>query len=313
MSPPHLLLALVIDLGWGFNFIAARVGVTEIPPLLFITLRFTLVLILLSPFLRWKRGMMRDIFIVALFAGVLQFAFMFTGTAASNASVAAILAQLQLPFATLLAIVFLKEHVGWRRWSGIGLALVGMAVLGFDPLIIHYWLGALLVTLASLMTAISQIFMRRMKEIGVLELQAWIAAVTAPSVLVLSFLLERHRWHELSLAPTHLWALVAYTGIVASIFGQSGMFFLLKRYDVAIVVTLIALAQVFGTIFGVLLLHEPMTPRVAVGALVICGGVVIIALRQRGAPGAPVGLAEAEVGVIPPPLKTAAPSQIVER
>jgi O-acetylserine/cysteine efflux transporter len=316
MAPQHLLLALVIDLFWGLNFVAARIGVTEIPALLLLTLRFGLTLALLLPFLRWKRGQMREILLVGVLAGILQFALFFVGTALSNASVAAILAQLQLPFATVLSIVLLHEHVGWRRWTGIGFALLGIAVLGFDPIILHYWVGALLVTAAGLCTAFSQIIMRRMKSIGVFELQAWIAAVTMPGVFLLSIIFERHDWHKLGEAPIHIWGIVAYTTLLANIFGQGGMFFLLKRYDVALVVTLTVLAQVFGIIFGVVLLHEPMTWRVAIGAAIICFGVLIIASRQGRArmpstPGEPAAavalvLAEPEVGIVPSPLKSEA-------
>jgi len=257
---------------------------------------------------------MRQIVLVALFSGLLHFSLIFTGTHLGNASVAAILAQLQLPFATLLSIVWLKEVVGWRRWLGIGLAFVGIVVLGFDPLIFHYRAGAMLVIAAALSMAIAQIFMRRMKDVGVFELQAWVAAISAPGVFLLSLAFERGQFAALAHAPHHLWAILAYTAIGASIFGQGGMFFLLKRYDVSLVATLTVLAQVFGIIFGVVLLHEPMTWRVAIGAAVICAGVAVITLRQgraavpMPAAAAPepiavpaVGLAEPEAGAVPGP------------
>ncbi len=152
--------------------------------------------------------------------------------------------------------------------------------------------------------------MRRLKDIGVFEMQAWIAAVTTPGVFLLSVLFERHQWHELPEAPIHIWGIVAYTTLLANIVGQGGMFFLLKRYDVALVVTLTVLAQVFGIIFGVVFLHEPMTWRIALGAGIICIGVVIIAARQgRARVPAPSGsgepaavalaLAEPEVALAP--------------
>jgi O-acetylserine/cysteine efflux transporter len=308
MAPQDLLLALLIDLVWGLNFVAAKIGVTEIPPLLFIALRFTLVFILLARFLRIKPGMMRQILLVACFSGLFHFSLIFTGTHLANASVAAILAQLQLPFATLLSIVWLKEVVGWRRWLGIALALIGIVILGFDPLIFHYRAGAVLVIAAALSMAIAQIFMRRMKDVTVFELQAWVAAISAPGVFILSLVFERGQFAALAVAPHHLYAILAYTAIGASIFGQGGMFFLLKRYDVSLVATLTVLAQVFGIIFGVVLLHEPMTWRVAIGAGVICVGVAIIALRQgkaavpipAAAPVAPA-IAEPEAGPIPAP------------
>jgi len=306
MAPQHLLFALVIDLVWGLNFVMARIGVTEVPPLLLLALRFGLTALLLFPFIRWKPGQMRNIFLVGIFAGIVQFGLFFVGTALSTASVAATLSQLQLPIATLLSIVVLNEQVGWRRWTGIGFALIGTTVLGFDPIILHYWQGSLLLVAACISTAFAQIIMRRMKNVGVFELQGWIAAITTPGVLLLSFLFERHEWHKLPEAPLHFWGIIAYITLLANIFGQGGMFFLLKRYDVALVVTLNVLAQVFGIIFGVVLLHEPMTWRTALGAALICVGVVIIAARQGRSRVQPLTLAEPEGVIIEAPLKSEA-------
>ncbi|HXZ68380.1 MAG TPA: DMT family transporter [Alphaproteobacteria bacterium] len=159
---------------------------------------------------------------------------------------------------------------------------------------------------ACISTAFAQIIMRRMKNVGVFELQGWIAAITTPGVLLLSFLFERHEWHKLPEAPLHFWGIIAYITLLANIFGQGGMFFLLKRYDVALVVTLNVLAQVFGIIFGVVLLHEPMTWRTALGAALICVGVVIIAARQGRSRVQPLTLAEPEGVIIEAPLKSEA-------
>ena len=111
MAPQHFLLLLLICTIWGFNFVAAKVGVGELPPLLFSGLRFAILLAVLIPFLKPAPGRMRDIFIIALFNGALHFGLMFIGVALTAASVMAIIVQLNVPFATVLSIVFLGETV----------------------------------------------------------------------------------------------------------------------------------------------------------------------------------------------------------
>ena len=45
MAPRHLALMLLTCTIWGFNFVAAKVGVRELPPLLFTGLRFSILAI----------------------------------------------------------------------------------------------------------------------------------------------------------------------------------------------------------------------------------------------------------------------------
>jgi len=281
MTPAHLALALLIDLIWGFNAVAAKVGVGVIPPLLFTALRFAAVLALLFPFLRIKRGEMGAILAVAVLGGVLNFGLAFWGILLSNASLSAVLGQLNAPFATILSIVFLKEHVGWRRWLGIALAFAGVAYLGFDKHVVSYGTGALLIVGAAFSISIAQILMRKLRDVGVFELQAWIALVSAPSLFLGSLVLEHGQWHAVTAAPWYVWVSVLYNTLGAGIVGQGGMYFLLRRYDVALVTSLFLIAPVFGVGFGVWLLSEPMTTRILAGALLTLIGVFIIALRQH--------------------------------
>jgi O-acetylserine/cysteine efflux transporter len=53
---PDLLLALLANIAWAFNFIAGKAGVTHFPPLLFTVLRFAILLLVTAPFLRWVPG-----------------------------------------------------------------------------------------------------------------------------------------------------------------------------------------------------------------------------------------------------------------
>lgn len=281
MAPAHLGLVLLIDLVWGLNAVISKVGVTLFPPLLFTGLRFVAVLALLFPYLRWKRGEMGAIFAVTILGGLLNFGLSFWGTALSNASLSSVLGQLNAPFATILSIIFLKEHVGWRRWLGIGLAFAGTAYLGFDPHVAAIWVGGVLVVAAALSMSAAQILMRRLRDVGVLELQAWIALVCAPGLLLASAFVEQGQVEAMRNAPWYEWSFVLYNAVGAGIIGQGGMYFLLRRYDIALVTSLFLIAPVFGVMFGVWLLDEPMTPQILIGSGLTLIGILIIALRQR--------------------------------
>lgn len=290
MAPRHLALIMLMNIVWGFNYVAAKYGVTALPPLLFTGLRFVIVLAVLAPFLRRRPQDLRQIALIGFFGGTLHFACMFTGLSLSDASVTAVLSQLHAPFSTVLSMVVLKETIGWRRGLGLGLAFGGVLFLGFDPKVLSYVEGALLVVVAAFAIAVAQVFTRQTKGIGALELQAWLALVTAPSLLFGSVLFESGQAAALGAAPWLVFAALAYTALGASVFGHSTMTFLLQRYDVALVAILSLLAPVFGVVFSLLVLGESLGPRVLIGAVITLAGVAIVAARQNKAlaPATPV-------------------------
>lgn len=288
MAPVHLAFMVIICLVWGFNFVAAKVGVSELPPFLFTALRFALVSLLVAPFLRPHPGRMRDIALIAVFAGSLHFGLIFMGLRIADASVVAVVAQLNVPFATLLSILWLGEQVGWRRWTGIAVAFSGVVLIGFDPNVASDLAGVLLVALGALSIATAMILMRRLSRgVKPLELQAWIALLSWPPLLLMSLAVETNQWAGLMEAPPVAWAALAYTAVGASIIGHAGFYYLLQRYEVSLTGPLTLMAPIFGMFFGITVLGEPFTWRIAAGAALTLLGVLIIALRARAAP-APV-------------------------
>ncbi|TNE35961.1 MAG: DMT family transporter [Alphaproteobacteria bacterium] len=281
MAPRHLFLVLVIALIWGTNFVIAKIGMGEFPPFLFTGLRFAFLAIVLAPFLKWHPGRMATIVRIGVLAGGFHFAFFFAGLAVSSASVAAIVVQLNAPFATLMSVVFLKEQVGWRRWSGIGLAVGGVTVISFDPAVFSYLGGMALMALSALMYGISTIFMRRLRGVGVFELQSWTAVLSLPILLAMSLIFEHGQIQALAQASWAGWTTVVYTAIFASLVGHGGMYYLYQRYEVSTVAPMMLASPLIGIISGVLFLDEALTIRVLIGGISVLIGVGIIALRQR--------------------------------
>src|SRR5579872_6585499 len=115
----HLLIALVVCVAWGLNAVAAKVGVTFIPPVFFTGLRFVFVLMFLAPWLRRAPGQWAVLLPAVFFMGGLHFALIFSGAKYSDASTMAIVNQLYVPISVLLAMVWLKERVTLWRWLGI--------------------------------------------------------------------------------------------------------------------------------------------------------------------------------------------------
>jgi len=281
MAPQHLLLMLLICAIWGFNFVAAKVGVGQMPPLLFTGLRFLILAAVLIPFLKPAPGRMRDVLLVALFNGAIHFGLMFTGVALTAASVVAVVAQLNVPFATILSILVLGETIHWRRWLGIAMTFAGVMVVSFDPHVFDSVAGVLFAAGGALSAAIAAVLMRRLTNVGMFQLQSWTSATAAPLLLGASLIFEDNQLAAMANADAIAWSALLFTAFGASLIGHNGYYYLIQRYEVSLIAPLSLLAPTLGVVFGVWMLGEPMTSRLIIGALIAFAGVGVLAIRGK--------------------------------
>lgn len=288
MAPIDLFLVLLVNLIWGFNFVAAKVGVAELPPMLLTGIRFCALGLVLSPLiLRVPRDQIKPVLWVALTAGLAHFGLLFIGIAlVGDVSSAAVALQLNIPFVTILSVVILKERVRWRRILGIMLAFAGVVVIGFDPRVFSYLDGLMLCVAAAFAMAVAMIIMRQLRGVGVFTLQAWMGLVTGPSMLTFSFLFESGQGQAMAAASGLAWAAVAYTAFGSSLIAHAANYRLLQRYPVTTTAPLMLLSPVLGIVFGVLLLDDALTGRMILGSLMTLAGVGIIMLREKKIVGA---------------------------
>jgi len=277
LKPGDLLLALLANAVWAFNFIAGKAGVIQFQPFLFTALRFAVLLLVLLPFLRWMPGRMRGVLGIALVQGVLHFSLVFAGLEASGdiASVA-IASQLYVPFSALLAVVWLGETVDRRQWAGIAAALGGVLVIGFDPTVLAHLDALAWIAGAALVMAVATILMRRLVGVSVFALQAWIGAVATPCLLLLSLLLEQGQIAALHSADWLNFATPFYSAIGASLVGHGIVYHLLTRYPVSLITPLLLLAPVLAVAFGVLLWGDVLTWKLTLGGVMTLVGIAVI-------------------------------------
>jgi O-acetylserine/cysteine efflux transporter len=281
-TPQDLALLVSITLIWGLNFIASKVGVAEIPPVLFALLRFAVIAVLLAPWLRWHRGQMGALVVAALLGGGLHLALGLAGLhLAGNVSSVAIASQLGVPFTTLMCVALLGETVRWRRWLGIALSFLGVVVMGFDSQVSERPLSLALVIGSAFISSLGVIAVKKLHGFKPLELQAWFACISVPMLLLLSLWLESPRLDALREVSALGWWCLLYTIVFASLIGHTGFYFLLHRYPVTSVAPLTVLTPVFAVVLGVLLLDDQLTARIVIGGTCTLAGVLIIMLRER--------------------------------
>jgi O-acetylserine/cysteine efflux transporter len=281
MKLSHLLVAAIVCLFWGVNVVAAKTGVTYFPPIFFTALRFLAVLVILLPWLKLRpvQGQWGVLIPAVFFMGALHFALIFSGVKYSTASAMAIVNQLYVPFAALIALFWLDEAIPLRRATGIVIAFTGVIVFSLDGNLSDHWLGILLLVLDGMAMAVGTVLLRRMSGISPFVMQAWMAALGFPLLLLASMAIESGQTEALRTAPWQGWAALAYTVIGGNLIGHTGYYFLLQRYEVSLVTSTLLVAPLIGVLSGVVLLGEPLTPLIAMGGLMTISGVAIVLMR----------------------------------
>ncbi len=282
MSRPDLLLALLANFAWGFNFIAGKIGAAHFQPLFFTCIRFLFLLLLMLPWLKPAPGYMKPLLRVAFLLGVVHFGMIFTGlNAGGNIASIAITTQLYVPFSAILATLFLKERISFIRILAIAIALLGVMVIGFDPIVFNHLDAIMWVTGAALAMAVATILMRQCPNLGVFRLQAWIAATAMPSLLVLSLIFESGQMELLREAQLIDFWSPLYSAVAASVVGHGIVYSLLGRYPVATVTPLLLLAPIIASIFGVFYFEDELGWRLVVGGGMTLLGILMVSINPR--------------------------------
>lgn len=277
------MAALAVVMLWGFNFVAAKIGTGALPPFLLTGLRFAAVGAMLAPFARPARHQWGGVLLVSLLLGVLHFGLLFFGIAGTGAAVGAIGIQTSVPFAALLAAIFFKDRLGWKRGFGMALAFGGVALLAGEPTRPDMFAFAMVLT-SAFCWALANVAIKRLGRINSLALNGWMAVFSAPQLLLLSALFEDNQIQALANAGWRGYGAVAYTALGASVIAYSLWYRLIGKYAMTQVVPFTMLGPVVGVGGGILLLDEPFTWYKLAGGLITIAGVAVI---QFCAPGRP--------------------------
>ena len=281
MRLSHIALAVLVCFAWGLNAVAAKIGVTYVPPVFFTALRFMVVLVCLFPWLKPVPGRYEVLIPAVFFMGGLHFALIFAGVKYSDASTMAIVNQIYVPISVVLAMFWLGETVPLRRWLGIALAFTGVVVFSLNANASSHLTGILLLVADAVSMAIGTVLLRRLVGVGPFVVQAWTAVLGVPFLLLTSFAFESGQFDSLSAAPWQAWAALAYTVVGGSLIGHTGYYILLQNYEVSLVSGMLLIGPAIGVLAGVLILGEPFTPLIVIGATMTLLGVAIVIKRSE--------------------------------
>jgi drug/metabolite transporter (DMT)-like permease len=293
LNPGAVALMLMLCLSWGFNQIAVKLALPDIPPMLQATIRSSGALLVLLVIVR-LRGV--KLFVAdgtlgaGLFAGVLfglEFVLIFRGLLLTSASRAVVFLYTAPFFVALGSYQFLGERLSAWQWGGLALSFAGVAlaigvpqanvdasVLFGDLLIVGG--GALWAATTLLVKATRLLQVPPEKSLGyqvavsipILGFAAWISGETltrVPGPLALSLMAYQAIW------------VVGLTFLL--------WFGLVKTYSASKLSAFTFITPLFGVVASYFILHDALTPVFGVAAMLVIAGLYLV---NRPSPVVPV-------------------------
>ena len=288
------LLALLVVVVWGLNFVVIKLGLHNIPPLMLAGLRFMLVAFPAIFFVARPKIPFKLLLGYGLTISFGQFAFLFCAIKfGMPAGLASLVLQAQAFFTIILGAFVFGERLQGKQLAGITLAVFGVLVLieaslnGQDVAL----LGFMLTLAAGLSWACGNIFnkliMQHAARPQVMSLVVWSALIPVIPFLAASFILDGPDVMLRSLVDIDLTTILSliYLAFVATIVGYGIWGSLLGRYETWRVAPLSLLVPVVGLASVALLLDETLSAMQLLGAVLIMAGLYInvFGLRVRRA------------------------------
>jgi drug/metabolite transporter (DMT)-like permease len=279
-----IALMLMLCLTWGFNQIAIKLAMRDIPPFLQATIRScgALLVILLVAWLRGINLFERDGTLKAgLFAGVLfsfEFILIYRGLQFTSASRAAVFLYTTPFFVALGAYRLLGERLGAMQWGGLALSFAGVAcaigvpqrnvdatVLAGDLMIVGgavMWAATtLLVKATPLLKAPAEKVLgyQVALSIPILGIAAWISGEgisRLPSGLTVILMAWQSIW------------VVGLTFLL--------WFGLVRTYSASKLSAFTFITPLFGVAAGYFIMHDALTLAFGAAALLVIAGLYLV-------------------------------------
>ncbi len=284
LSPGAVALMLMLCLSWGFNQVAVKLVLPDIPPMLQAMFRSAgaLPVMLAIGWLRGVKFFERDGTLGAgLCAGMLfgiEFVLIFHGLLLTSASRAVVFLYTAPFFVALGSYRFLGERLRAVQWGGLALSFAGVAlaigvpqadvdasVLLGDLLIVGggaLWAGTTLIAKGTALRKAAPekaLGYQVALSIPILGFASWISGESlsrVPGPLALSLMAYQAVW------------VVGLTYVL--------WFALVKVYSASKLSAFSFMTPLFGVVAGYLILHDTLTPAFGAAALLVIAGLYLV-------------------------------------
>lgn len=286
MRPADLARLVALAAMWGASYLFMRFAVPAMGPVLLIELRVAIAGLALLVFtyatgvtIGWRRHWRAYLFVGAI-GLALPFFLIAQALTVIDASTAAILNALAPLFASIVAAIWIHDPLTPRKLVGIALCLVGtMVLVGWTPAPMsrRELLAALLPVAATFLYGYTIVFTKvYLREPSPLGTAAGTQVMAAAAMLPFTPL---HR--ELAAIPALAWLAMLGLALVSTTLAFILYYRLIADIGPVKAITTTLLVPVFGMLWGILFLGEPLTPgRVAGCAIILAGCALVLGVAR---------------------------------
>ena len=270
----HLLLALLVAVIWGTNFVVVKIVLETWPPLFFVFVRFLICFLPMAFFLKRPAVPWINLAAYGIPTGCGQFGLSFMAMDGHiSPGLVSVVLQTQAFFTIFLAMYFDAERLRRYQWAALSLAALGIGVMAYSTwgnvgkdvapgsgagVTTAFGLG--LALLAAMCWSMANTVAKRSGRVNMLAYVVWASAFSLPPLLALSFIFEGAPAMLSAVQNTGpgLWAAIAWQAVGATMFGFAVWGWLLARHPATAVAPLSLLVPVFGLATSAFFLAEPL-------------------------------------------------------
>ena len=278
---------------WAVSFVATKVALEAVPPMVVVSLRLLISAVCFLPWLMaaggakgigGARGWL-SLFGLSLLGTGLHYGLQTAGlqyTTASNASLYAVTAPITI---LLLSAAFLGEKITRRKTLGVALAVAGvLVVLGIDTLatlqLDAHVIGDLLVLVSIVMWGLFTVFGKRATDqLGALRVTAWVTVIGALWMAPVGWFEMRQTGFSPAQMQLDSWLAVAFLGVGCSFLATFLYFVALERTESQKVGVYLYTIPPMTAVVAALYLGEVISVELVIGAILVIAGV---ALTEKG-------------------------------
>jgi O-acetylserine/cysteine efflux transporter len=273
--------AVLVQVIWGVGLTLMKPSMAAFPPVLFITLVYAIIALVLTPVAPRSRTPFWWMMLIAALGGSVQSGLLAIGLTLLPASTSNLLLQSTVPFAVLLSWAARIDNPNLRNAIGCLIALAGVATVIGAPGEVTSWAGVAAVTACALSWAAAQVLIRlHCKDSGLVFYTA-MARHAWPQALLASLFLEQDHLGWLSRARIEDWAGLVAISLIGFAAGYMLWYKLLIRNRIDQLLPFTLLMPAMGVATGVVVLGEKLPPTLLAGGFVILVGLAVIVWPSR--------------------------------
>lgn len=268
-----IFLALFVVVIWGINPAVAKLGMLEIPPFWFLSLRYLFTVLIFLPFAKVQREDWKVIFVYAIFANVLSNGAQFVAFQFLSPTASTLLLMTETPITVIMAAFFCHEKVSLPATCGIVLSMAGVVtVLGLPEIHIG---AAILIILTRIAWGYCQLLFKNTSNLQAAAFISLTALIAFPFTLAAAVAAEPDGLQKIMAAD---WQIQGWIFLFQALMLSLAMVLwqkLIAWFGVSQISPFAVLQIVFGILGGVVFFSDRLNGNTVLGIILISSGVLL--------------------------------------